>query len=38
VAGIGPEDLAYWSARDELWTVTEHAGRRMLYGYMRNTP
>jgi hypothetical protein len=31
-AGIGPEDLSYWPGRDELWTVTEHAGRRMLYG------
>jgi hypothetical protein len=31
-AGIGPEDLSYWPARNEVWTVTEHAGRRMLYG------
>jgi hypothetical protein len=31
-AGIGPEDLSYWPGRNELWTVTEHAGRRMLYG------
>jgi hypothetical protein len=31
-AGIGPEDLAFWPGRGELWTVTEHAGRRMLYG------
>ena len=31
-AGIGPEDLSYWPGRDEIWTVTEHAGRRMLYG------
>jgi hypothetical protein len=30
-AGIGPEDLSYWPGRDELWTVTEHPGRRMLY-------
>jgi hypothetical protein len=34
-AGIGPEDLSYWPARDEIWTVTEHAGRRMLYGVPR---
>ncbi len=34
-AGIGPEDLSYWPGRDELWTVTEHAGRRMLYGVPR---
>jgi hypothetical protein len=32
VAGIGPEDLSFWPARNEVWTVTEHAGRRMLYG------
>lgn len=26
---IGPEDLTYRSSTDELWTVTEYAGRRM---------
>ena len=31
-AGIGPEDLSYWPAQNQVWTVTEHAGRRMLYG------
>ena len=30
-AGIGPDDLSYWPGRDEVWTVTEHAGRR-CYG------
>jgi len=34
-AGIGPEDLSYWPGRNEIWTVTEHAGRRMLYGVPR---
>jgi hypothetical protein len=34
-AGIGPEDLSYWPAQDRLWTVTEFAGRRMLYGVRR---
>jgi hypothetical protein len=34
-AGIGPEDLSYWPAQDRLWTVTEFAGRRMLYGVPR---
>jgi hypothetical protein len=34
-AGIGPEDLSYRPERNELWTVTEHAGRRMLYGVPR---
>jgi hypothetical protein len=31
-AGVGPEDLSFWPARNELWTVTEHATQRMLYG------
>ncbi|MBS7531100.1 hypothetical protein IC619_011400 [Hazenella sp. IB182353] len=30
-AGIGPEDLYYWPARNELWTVTEYPGRRVMY-------
>ena len=32
LAGIGPEDLSFWPGRNEVWTVTEHAGKRMLYG------
>jgi hypothetical protein len=35
LAGIGPEDLSFWPATNQLWTVTEHAGRRMLYGVPR---
>jgi hypothetical protein len=31
-AAIGTEDLSYWPGRDELWTVTEHPGKRALYG------
>lgn len=31
-AGIGPEDLSFWPSHNEVWTVTEHAGRRVLYG------
>ncbi|NPC95837.1 hypothetical protein [Nocardioides sp. zg-DK7169] len=27
---MGPEDLTWWPARDELWTLTEHPGRRWL--------
>jgi hypothetical protein len=34
-AGIGPEDLSFWPGRNEVWTVTEHAGKRMLYGVPR---
>ena len=33
--GIGPEDLTFWPGRNELWTVTEHPGKRMLYGVPR---
>jgi hypothetical protein len=32
-AGVGPEDLSFADGR--LWTVTEFAGRRMLYGVPR---
>jgi hypothetical protein len=28
---IGPEDLSFWPGHKEVWTVTEHAGRRVLY-------
>lgn len=31
VLPIGPEDLSYWAARDELWSVTEYAGSRSVY-------
>jgi hypothetical protein len=34
-AGVGPEDLSFWPARDELWSLTEHAPNRMLYGVPR---
>jgi hypothetical protein len=34
-AGVGPEDLSFWPAHDELWTITEHAPNRMLYGVPR---
>lgn len=34
-AGVGPEDLSFWPAQNELWTVTEHEGQRMLYGVPR---
>jgi len=30
-AGIGPEDLYYWPSRNQLWTFTEHPGKRVLY-------
>jgi hypothetical protein len=30
-AGIGAEDLSIWPGRSEVWTVTEHAGKRVVY-------
>ncbi|MGP4020991.1 hypothetical protein [Saccharopolyspora sp. 5N708] len=32
---IGVEDLSYWPGRNELWTVTEHPGKRVLYAVPR---
>lgn len=34
-AGIGPEDLSFWPALKELWTLTGHPRRRMLCGVPR---
>ncbi|WP_084628316.1 hypothetical protein [Amycolatopsis nigrescens] len=34
-AAIGTEDLSYWPGRNEIWTVTEHPGKRVLYGVPR---
>ena len=33
---MGPEDLAYDAARDRLWTVTEHPGRRWVVSMRRS--
>ncbi|WP_436525316.1 hypothetical protein [Actinoplanes sp. HUAS TT8] len=30
-AGIGSEDLSVWPSKKEVWTVTEHAGKRFVY-------
>lgn len=30
-AGSGAEDLSIWPSKQEIWTVTEHAGRRAIY-------
>ncbi|MGH3625080.1 MAG: hypothetical protein ACRDQ5_25385, partial [Sciscionella sp.] len=35
VAG-GVEDLSYWPGRNELWTVTEYPGDRVLYALPRD--
>lgn len=28
---IGPEDVSYWEARDQLWGLTEYPGSRSIY-------
>lgn len=32
---IGPEDIAYWPSRDELWSQTEHVGNRCFFAMDR---
>lgn len=32
---VGVEDLSYWPGRDQLWTVTEHDGQRIIYATAR---
>ncbi|GAA0524199.1 hypothetical protein GCM10011581_44870 [Saccharopolyspora subtropica] len=32
---IGVEDLSYWPGNNEVWTVTEHPGKRVLYSVAR---
>lgn len=27
----GPEDISYWPSRDQLWSLSEHPGRRYVY-------
>ncbi len=31
----GPEDITYWSSREELWVPTEYPGRRFVLAYDR---
>lgn len=28
---VGPEDVCYWPARDELWSLTEYPGARLVF-------
>lgn len=35
VLPIGPEDIAYWPSRDELWSLTEYPSRRYVYAMNR---
>jgi hypothetical protein len=32
---IGPEDIAYWPERDQLWSLTEYPGARYVFGMSR---
>jgi hypothetical protein len=36
VLPAGPEDLAYWPSRDQLWSLTEHPGRRHVFAMARS--
>ena len=31
----GPEDISYWPSRDQLWSLSEHPGRRYVYAMER---
>jgi hypothetical protein len=33
---MGPEDIAYWPERDELWSLSEHPRRRWVFGVPRS--
>ena len=32
---MGPEDIAYWPSRDELWSLSEHPNRRWVFAMPR---
>jgi len=33
---MGPEDITWWPSTDELWSVTEHPGRRWVFSMRRS--
>lgn len=33
---VGPEDITYWPARDELWSQSEYPGRRCVFAIKRS--
>jgi hypothetical protein len=33
---MGPEDISWWPSTDELWSVTEHPGRRWVFCMRRS--
>ena len=32
---VGPEDISYWPATDQLWSLTEYPGRRFVFAMKR---
>jgi hypothetical protein len=36
VTPMGPEDITWWPSTDELWSVTEHPGRRWVFCMKRS--
>jgi hypothetical protein len=32
---VGPEDVAYWPSRDELWSLSEYPHARYVFGMPR---
>lgn len=33
---VGPEDITFWPARDQLWSLTEYPGRRYVFAMDRS--
>ena len=33
---VGPEDIAYWRSRDQLWSLSEYPGARYVYAMPRS--
>jgi hypothetical protein len=33
---VGPEDVAYWPARDQLWSLSEYPGARYVFAMPRS--
>ncbi len=33
---VGPEDISYWPARDQLWSLSEYPGARYVYAMHRS--
>lgn len=34
---VGPEDITYWPSTDQLWSLSEHPGRRFVFAMDRAT-